>query len=61
MQKELKEALHILNELPESGVYVIPVRLDNSNILYDLKKIQSFDLFPNWEIGIERIAWGISK
>jgi hypothetical protein len=49
VQKELKEALEILDEFPESGVFIIPVRLEAINISDSrLEQIQYVDLFPSW-------------
>jgi hypothetical protein len=55
VQKELKEALEILDEFPESGVFIIPVRLETINISDSrLEQIQYVDLFPSWEEASKR-------
>lgn len=55
VQKELKEALEILDEFPESGVFIIPVRLEAINISDSrLEQIQYVDLFPSWEESSKR-------
>jgi hypothetical protein len=55
VQKEFKFSLEILEEVPESDIYVIPVRLDDSEIpLEKLKKYQYVDLFPDWKGGFKR-------
>jgi hypothetical protein len=52
VQKELKYAIEVLDEFPESQIFVIPCRLDDCEIPYDkLKDIEYVDLFPNWEDG----------
>jgi hypothetical protein len=44
VQKELKEALKIMEQLPENEIYIIPVRLDDSVPTYDkLKHIHWID------------------
>ena len=61
VQKELREALDFLEELPESKIHVIPVRLNECIIPYEqLRKIEAVDLFPNWKKGIKRILSSIN-
>jgi hypothetical protein len=56
VQKELNFALNVLDEIPESDIFVIPVRLDDCEIIYDkLKKYTSVDLFDSWEKGLQKI------
>lgn len=45
LQKEIKEALDVQDELADQGRYVIPVRLERCVIPDRLKHIQSADLF----------------
>lgn len=47
VQKELKTALDMLDEKPDSAIYLIPIRLDDCAIPYKFKKIQWFDMFAN--------------
>ncbi len=69
MKKEFKYALKIFEELPQSYVFVLPVRLDDCEIPYKkLKDIQYVDLFDNnWEEGIQKLLrsleakWDIGK
>ncbi len=52
VQKEFKYALDILDEFPESQIFIIPVRLDDCEIPYEkLKDIEYVDLFPDWNKG----------
>jgi len=61
-QRELKEALDILDEYPQSQVYIIPVRLDNCQVSDSrLKQIQYVDLFPDWEKGFRKILSTIQQ
>jgi tetratricopeptide (TPR) repeat protein len=56
MQQELKDALDKQREFPESGIYLIPARLDDCNISdQKLEEIQYVDLFPRWEEGFKKI------
>jgi hypothetical protein len=56
VQKELKDALEVLDEYPASSIFIIPARLDNcapSDVrLGDLHWV---DMFPNWSDGLARI------
>lgn len=61
VQKELKYALEILDEYPDSDIYVIPVRIDNCEPVQEkLKEIHRVDMFPNWEEGVNKIVTSIS-
>jgi hypothetical protein len=56
VQKELKDALEILDEYPDSAVFLIPVRLDASRPVDPrLHDIQWVDMFPDWSKGLSRI------
>jgi len=56
VQKELKLALEIYDEFPNSVVFIIPVRIDNC-IPDDerLKILHWSDLFPSYNEGLQRI------
>jgi|MTBAKSStandDraft_2_1061841.scaffolds.fasta_scaffold27861_2 CheY-like chemotaxis protein len=56
VQKELKLGLEVLREFPESAIYLIPVRIDDTKpISEDLKKLHWADLFDDWHKGINDI------
>ncbi|MFZ0513789.1 MAG: toll/interleukin-1 receptor domain-containing protein [Candidatus Nitrosopolaris sp.] len=56
VQKEFKFALEVLDEVPESQIFVIPARLNECKIPYEkLRKYQYVDLFPSWEGGVQKI------
>ena len=62
VQREFKYAIDVLDEFPESKIYVIPCRLDDCEIPYDrLKDIEYIDLFPDWEDGIRRIIQSVTS
>src|SRR5215212_11676903 len=46
VQRELKEALEVLKEFPESKIFMIPVRINDCSITdKKLKRLQNVDLF----------------
>lgn len=56
VQRELRVALETLAEVPESGIYLIPVRLDECEPdLPALRDLQWVDLFPDWDVGFLKI------
>ena len=56
IQREFKYALEVFDEFPESQIFVIPAKLDNSEIPYHkLKDIEYVDLFRDWSYGAARI------
>lgn len=53
VQREIKEALDLLKEMPEGETYIIPVRIDDcepSDLA--LRDLNYYDLFPNLERGL---------
>ncbi|MBD3338652.1 MAG: TIR domain-containing protein [Candidatus Lokiarchaeota archaeon] len=58
VQKELKQALDVLDEFPESEIFVIPVRLDDCEPSHEkLKDLHWVDFFPEDEYsnGVQKI------
>ena len=56
IQNELKYAIEVSKNFPEKDVYIIPARLDDCKIPYEiLEEIQTVDLFPDWVEGINAI------
>ncbi len=56
VQKELRLALDVVNELPPGKVYVIPVRLDDSRPVHEqLERVHWVDLFPSYDDGLTKI------
>lgn len=56
VQKELKQALDILDEYPESAIFLIPIRLDNCNPTNEkLRELHWIDIFNDWEDGVVQI------
>ncbi|MCP4106255.1 MAG: DUF1566 domain-containing protein [Desulfobacteraceae bacterium] len=60
VRKELKMALDMLNELPKSKIFLLPIRLDNCHPLdEELQDLEWGDLFPSYESGLERILYAL--
>ncbi len=60
VQAELREALELLRQVPESDTFVIPVRIDNAQIVNrELKELSWVDLFPDWKEGIAKLLAGL--
>lgn len=56
VQKEMKRALDLVDELPPEDVFVIPVRLDECTPIDErLQELHWEDLFPSYEKGFQRI------
>lgn len=61
VQKEIKIALEILDEFPESDIYIIPIRMDKCNPSHEkLKELHWVDMFPSWKEGIRKILSVVS-
>jgi hypothetical protein len=56
VQKEMSLALNILDEFPEKGIYIIPIRLNECSPSHEkLKELHWVDIFLSWNDGIDRI------
>lgn len=56
VQREIRRALDVLDQIPEADIYLIPTRLDECTLAHNaLRNIQWVDLFPDWETGFEMI------
>ncbi len=56
VQREMKMALDILDELPDDDIFIIPVRADNCEPMEEkLRRLQTADLFPCYEKGLAKI------
>lgn len=57
VQKEWSKAQEILREVPESQIFIIPVRLEECAVPYKFRNIQWVDVFPDsaWEKGLRKI------
>jgi class 3 adenylate cyclase/tetratricopeptide (TPR) repeat protein len=60
IHQEIREALDVLDELPDSRRFLIPVRLDAFEPPHHaLTKLQWVNMFPSWEDGVLRIKKAI--
>ncbi len=56
VQKEMTDALAILDEFPEDKIFLIPIRLEECNVSFEsLREIQHVDFFPNWDEGVKKV------
>ncbi|MDD2755341.1 MAG: TIR domain-containing protein [Methanothrix sp.] len=61
VQKEITQALDILDEFPESRIFLIPIRLDKCEPSHEkLKCLHRADMFPIWENGLAKILKSIN-
>jgi len=54
-QKELKNALDIVDEMPEGNIFIIPVRVDDCQVDVRLQNYQWLDLFPSYSEGLRKL------
>jgi len=60
VQREIREALEILDGLSYKDIFVIPVRTENCKVSNKkLNERQMVDLFPDWEDGIKKVLEGM--
>lgn len=56
VQKEVSEALDLLDEFPESEIFIIPIRLDECEPSHEkLKDLHWANLFSDWDDGLIKI------
>ena len=56
IQKELRTAVDVLDEIPASSIYLIPARLDNCTPSHErLEDLHWVDLFPDFDAGFDKI------
>lgn len=56
VQKEIKEAIDVLDEFPESTVFIIPARINECSPSHErLHDLHWVDLFPSYEDGLAKI------
>ena len=61
LQKEIREALDVRNEMQDHDIYIIPARLEDCELPENLSQFQCVDLFRNdgWSSLIKAIDIGI--
>jgi DNA-binding Lrp family transcriptional regulator len=61
VNKELSDALEVLEEYPESEIFLIPVRLDDCQPSHErLSELHRVDMFPSWGEGMRQIKKAIN-
>lgn len=56
VQDEIRQALEILDLYPDNEIFVLPLRLDDCRPTHlRLAELTWVDLFPNWEVGIQKV------
>ncbi len=55
VQAEQKIAMDVLDEMPESDIFIIPVRIDDCEVPYSLEKYLYVDLFPDYNQALDKI------
>lgn len=62
VQREIRRAVELLDEMPENQPFLIPARLDDCQSSHRrLSDVQWLDLFPSWEEGIRRLHQVFSR
>ncbi|MDM8556861.1 toll/interleukin-1 receptor domain-containing protein [Desulfococcaceae bacterium HSG7] len=62
VNKQLAQTLDIIDELPETDIFIIPARLDNCQPSHEkLRALHKVDLFPDPEKGLEKIILTIKE
>lgn len=57
IQKELRVGLDVLDQVPDTQIFLIPVRIGDCQPTHErLRAIQWVDLFPDWEDGLRRLG-----
>jgi len=61
VQKELRYALDVLEEIPPGRIFLIPARLDGCRPTHRaLASLHWVDLFPDWDVGVGKIVQALS-
>lgn len=56
VNKEITYALDLLDEFPETEIFIIPIRIDKCDPSHEkLHDLHWVDMFPNWRNGINKI------
>lgn len=56
VNKEITEALEVLDMYPESEIFLIPARLNECQPAHEsLSNLHWVDMFPSWEVGLSKL------
>jgi hypothetical protein len=62
VQKEMKQAIDVLQEFPKGAIFLIPARLDNIEPIDDeLHELNWVDLSPDYHSGLARILSSLTE
>lgn len=62
VQREIRRALDVLEEMPERSVFIVPVRLDECEPAHAaLRDLNWIDLFPDWTGGTKRLVRSLNS
>jgi uncharacterized caspase-like protein len=62
INKEIREALDVVDEFPESEIFLIPARLDDCQPAHDrLNRFNWVDMFPSYDRGLAKILRTLSR
>lgn len=60
VQKELRQAIEVMETMPPDKIYLLPVRLDDCQPQHPmLAEIHRVDLFPDLESGVQKLIFAI--
>jgi hypothetical protein len=55
-QSEIRYALDCARQVPLDEIYIVPIRLDDCTVPRTIQhELQYIDLFPDWDVGMERL------
>lgn len=56
VQREVRAALDVVDSLPESSIFILPLRLDPCDPHFrSMAEFQYIDMFPDWQLGVDRL------
>lgn len=61
VQKEIREALEVLDEVPEGRSYLIPIRIDECRTTNErVGQLHWIDLFPSYDSGFQKLVQALT-
>lgn len=62
VHREIREALDVVREMPESEIFLIPARLELCDVTHeDLGRLHWVDLFPDWDSGLSKLIRSLRR
>jgi hypothetical protein len=62
VHREIREALEVVHEMPETEIFLIPARLESCEVTHeDLGRLHWVDLFPDWDNGLAQITKSLRR